>query len=253
MKMAIPPKIKRYGEKKEKVKLLLGSHFLIREIESLIKNLESEPLLCEDSFVKESAHQLRNYSVTLSNSLKNLIKEEVETEIKTLQQTHTQATALMSNVENYAVSKKKEKENEVLSKPAKNTHNFKLAYGYRKKCYRLIEVREDQTLVSLHNAIQRAINWNNDHLYAFYLSGKLKDYENQYLSPDDQLGPEDKCADTQLRLLNLKEGQKIKYLFDFGDCNVFDILVVGKGTIDEGKDYPVIVESKGKSPEQYSY
>ncbi|TMM19794.1 MAG: plasmid pRiA4b ORF-3 family protein [Actinobacteria bacterium] len=38
---------------------------------------------------------------------------------------------------------------------------------------RSIEVREDQTLVDLHEGIQQAFGWLNDHLYSFWLDGRF--------------------------------------------------------------------------------
>ena len=38
---------------------------------------------------------------------------------------------------------------------------------------RTIAVRADQTLADLHDALQAAFDWDNDHLYAFWLDGKF--------------------------------------------------------------------------------
>src|SRR5579863_8196940 len=38
---------------------------------------------------------------------------------------------------------------------------------------RTIAVRSDQTLVDLHHALRAAFEWDDDHLYSFWLGGKF--------------------------------------------------------------------------------
>ncbi len=73
------------------------------------------------------------------------------------------------------------------------------------RTWRKIELRADQTLHDLHLAIQDAFEWGNDHLYAFFMSGKAWDNASEYRLPeghtpwgefiedddedDDELGP----------------------------------------------------------------
>ena len=38
---------------------------------------------------------------------------------------------------------------------------------------RKLAVRSNQQLAGLHNLIQEAFGWENDHLYAFWLDGKF--------------------------------------------------------------------------------
>jgi len=45
---------------------------------------------------------------------------------------------------------------------------FKVKFMWAKRIYRTIELRSEQTLDDLHYAIQRAINWDADHLYSFH-------------------------------------------------------------------------------------
>ena len=52
-----------------------------------------------------------------------------------------------------------------------------------KSVWRRMEMTGDQTLDELHEAIQRAFHWDNDHLYAFFLSGKAWDRQTEYESP----------------------------------------------------------------------
>lgn len=52
------------------------------------------------------------------------------------------------------------------------------------RTWRKIELRANQTLHDLHMAIQSAFNWSNDHLYAFYMSGKAWDLNSEYSLPE---------------------------------------------------------------------
>lgn len=55
---------------------------------------------------------------------------------------------------------------------------FKVKFMWDKRIFRTIELKSEQTLDTLHFAIQEAISWDADHLYAFYMNGKL--YDEQY-------------------------------------------------------------------------
>ena len=52
------------------------------------------------------------------------------------------------------------------------------------RTWRKIELRADQTLHDLHTAIQHTFEWDNDHLYAFYMSGKAWDSASEYRLPE---------------------------------------------------------------------
>src|SRR5262249_23950810 len=62
-------------------------------------------------------------------------------------------------------------------------YRFQVKLSWRKSVWRRIELTGDQTLDDLHDAIQRAFHWDNDHLYAFFLSGKAWDRQTEYKSP----------------------------------------------------------------------
>ena len=52
------------------------------------------------------------------------------------------------------------------------------------RTWRKIELRADQMLHDLHMAIQDAFEWDNDHLYAFFMSGKAWDSSSEYRLPE---------------------------------------------------------------------
>ena len=128
---------------------------------------------------------------------------------------------------------------------------FKVMFKYRKGIWRKIELKAEQTLENLHDSIQDALGWDDDHLYSFFMDNKFysKEEDTEYTRPSHPEGR--KTADIKAGAFGFKKGQKFAYLFDFGDEHRFEIEVADFGIIQKGKKYPVLLESKGKSPEQY--
>lgn len=115
---------------------------------------------------------------------------------------------------------------------------------------RTIAIREAQTLVDLHVALRTAFEWDDDHLYSFWLSGTFWDGPDvEYTAPFEP-EPGVKTADIALDELSLAEGQKIAYLFDFGDEWRVSLTVDSFGVADDGS-YPRIVAREGDAPAQY--
>jgi hypothetical protein len=116
--------------------------------------------------------------------------------------------------------------------------------------WRRIEIRGDQTLDDLHLAIQSAFDWDNDHMYAFFLSNKAWDQKTEY--EGNPLG-EGNAGITPIFTLKLRARKKFLYIFDFGDDLRHSITVeavVKKGTAPD-TDYPRIIEAHGDAPPQY--
>lgn len=127
--------------------------------------------------------------------------------------------------------------------------------------HRTIAVRSDQTLVDVHCALQAAFDWDDDHLYSFWLDGEFwsrngREYTHPlHASQPDPLGlfahgPPPRSAEIRLSRLKLKKGQRIAYLFDFGD-EWRVRLSVRQITADDGQPYPRHLESVGDAPPQY--
>ena len=64
------------------------------------------------------------------------------------------------------------------------------------------------------------------------------------------LGPPPKSAAVRVARLKLEKGQRIAYLFDFGDEWRVS-LTVRQITADDGQPYPRLLESLGDAPPQY--
>jgi hypothetical protein len=126
-------------------------------------------------------------------------------------------------------------------------YSFKVSLS--KKIWRKISLSHKHTLGDLHNAIQEAFCFDNDHLYAFYIDGNQRTGKPIYCKGMEK--GENTSDNTSIYSLELYKGQKMLYLFDFGDEWKFDVelMEITKETSIPLK--PVIVESKGKAPEQY--
>ena len=129
---------------------------------------------------------------------------------------------------------------------------------------RKIELKETQTLDDLQEAIiNKALCWFDPHLYSFFLDNiaysENCDMEYRF-NPEpgkpsfiDIIGGYGKPHSTKTLLKNipLRLNQKFLFVFDFGDDHHFSITVIGYGDIQMGVQYPLVLEAKGKAPEQY--
>lgn len=116
-------------------------------------------------------------------------------------------------------------------------------------------LRDDQTLADQHLAIQNAFHWDNDHLYAFYLSNRRSDsltaVSGAPAYADVDWGEEPPDADeVVLAELELQPKQRFLYLFDFGDQLLHEIEVLAAAPAGSGS-YPRVVEVHGEAPPQF--
>jgi hypothetical protein len=116
------------------------------------------------------------------------------------------------------------------------------------KSYRVIKVSFSHTLKDLHNAIQDAFEFDNDHLYAFHMDGDRRSRHNAYYSDHDE---PPYASDTFIRQFGWAVGQKFIYHFDFGDDWIFACRVMEVNPDEEMKGYPKVIKSKGEAPLQY--
>lgn len=124
---------------------------------------------------------------------------------------------------------------------------------------RIIEITDKQTLYDLHMNIQNLFEWDNDHMFSFYLGEKLFDRENEYSANplgehiDSSYGKQSKsAAETELRDLDLPMDFTFWYLFDYGDELVHKITVEKiREMKPEETGFPKLINKKGKAPPQY--
>jgi hypothetical protein len=113
----------------------------------------------------------------------------------------------------------------------------------------LMEIDSSSTLENLHLAIQKAVNFDNDHLYDFYIARTAR--SRNRIRFDDENGKSYSTAIEEL--FPLGTGNKLFYLFDYGDSWLFQISDGRKKPQEPKKDikYPRLISESGDKPEQY--
>lgn len=122
---------------------------------------------------------------------------------------------------------------------------FKVSLNGR--TWRKIKIASAHTLHHLHLAIQDAFAFADDHLYAFFMDGKPWSQNAYWDKEDDKQPSADKAV---LKKLELEQGTRFLYLFDFGDEWKFTVQL--EEILDAPAPLkPMVIEKKGKDPEQY--
>ena len=132
-------------------------------------------------------------------------------------------------------------------------HTFKVSLRDNPDIWRIIEIKENQMLSSLHKAIFKAFDRFEEHQYSFFLSNKPYDKESEYTSPGlDADGTGKLAARIRIDSLALYGGPKFLYLFDYGDEWWHEIELISVTKRVPRGSYPRVVKKHGKSPPQYS-
>ena len=126
---------------------------------------------------------------------------------------------------------------------------------------RTIEIEGTDSLYDLHLWIQNGFDWDNDHMFSFFMSNRIWDKQNEYSA--NPLGEHmtlsfgdfsKSASETEIGDLTLQKGSVFKYLFDYGDEIVHSINVI---EIYENEDpdtvFPKLVQSIGEAPPQYEW
>jgi len=130
----------------------------------------------------------------------------------------------------------------------KGTYILKVSLD--KNLWRIVKLSHNTKLHKLHLIIQEAFDFDNDHMYAFYTGTSYKNRKEFYCA--NPLGESNEYEDLTVEDAEIYKGQKFMYLFDFGDMWKFEIQVIDFIENEETDLFPQIIESKGKSPEQYN-
>jgi Plasmid pRiA4b ORF-3-like protein len=125
---------------------------------------------------------------------------------------------------------------------------------------RTIQIRGDQTLEDLHEAIFDAFGRWEEHMYEFQFGkGPMDPKALRYVIPSAlnlDIGKDKRPAgsvdQTTIESLNLKIGDRFGYWFDFGDDWWHQINVEAiEDNVPKGK-LPKVTKKVGKSPPQYA-
>ena len=113
--------------------------------------------------------------------------------------------------------------------------------GIRPPIWRRLVIPGTMTLGDLHQAIQAAMGWDDDHLHVFDIAGR------SYSDPSTV----DDVADEERVTLNgvLKSGvARFTYTYDFGDTWEHTIVLEGQSPPGDGRRYPACVAGKRNCP-----
>lgn len=125
---------------------------------------------------------------------------------------------------------------------------------------RTLEIRGDQTLEDLHDAIFDAFDREDEHMYEFQVGGKgphdpdAKRYglAEVFEEMDDEDKMDGDAGQTSIDALNLQKGARFGYWFDFGDDWWHQINVISIREKTGPGNYPKVIKKVGKSPPQYT-
>lgn len=107
---------------------------------------------------------------------------------------------------------------------------------------RVVEVPGEASLAVLHEVVQDVMGWTNSHLHEFEIDGARYGMPD----PDWDTGTLDEARAKLFRVLTA--GQKVGYVYDFGD-NWHHVLIVDAVTTPEpGVRYPRCVDGEGACP-----
>jgi hypothetical protein len=126
----------------------------------------------------------------------------------------------------------------------KEIYQFRVSLAeVRPPVWRCVQVRTDCTLARLHKIIQAIMDWQDCHLHEFNVGGRnfgVPDLDDEQPVLDERL--------FRLRDLDISIGDRIEYLYDFGDnwqhlLGLEDRLAVATGVV-----YPVCIGGECSAP-----
>ena len=125
--------------------------------------------------------------------------------------------------------------------------------------WREIEVAANQTLADLGNAIPLAFDFDDPHLWSFFLSGKAWDCATEYalhseagLAGGPRPGAAGRVQIREVPFPGATNKKEFLFLFDYGDEWHFGVkLRRVTEQAEPGAQYPRVVARQGEAPPQY--
>jgi tetratricopeptide (TPR) repeat protein len=126
-------------------------------------------------------------------------------------------------------------------------YRFKVSLRDRPDIWRIIDIKGNQMLSSLHKAIFNAFDRFEEHQYSFFLSNKPYDRGSEYTSPDVDTDGMGKLA-SRIRIdsIELYGSRKFLYLFDYDPEWWHDVELVSVTERVTRAKYPRVVKKQGK-------
>jgi hypothetical protein len=118
--------------------------------------------------------------------------------------------------------------------------------------WRDIEIGANQTLEDLGDAIPLAFDFDDDHLWSFFLSGKAWDLATEYAMHDDANVLADEVEIREVPFPGSTGKKEFLFLFDYGDEWHFGVKLRHLSErVESGAQYPRVVAQEGEAPPQY--
>lgn len=130
-------------------------------------------------------------------------------------------------------------------------YDFKVTPMHSRRTYRTIAIRSEQTLRDLQRFIQHAFEWDNDHLYSFYLNGRKYDGRYRFSSSYEENRPP-WAYEAIIGQIGFPLGHHLLYHFDYTADHLFEIEVTAIRPQIRAGNYPRIIADHGKPPAQYA-
>lgn len=142
------------------------------------------------------------------------------------------------------------------------TYIFKTNLFHDKKIIRGVEVPGNVSLYKLAEAITNVYGFNFDHCFGFFSKIGESSYfnsEGKYelftdlIEEGEDIEPTgaDSVKKTKINEVWENLGDKMMFLFDYGDNWRFVVELKGFGVKQPKQKYPRVLQSVGKAPEQY--
>ncbi len=120
-------------------------------------------------------------------------------------------------------------------------YRFKAALKHSPHIWREVEIKGGQTLADLNFILVHAFKHDSDHMGGFWRlvprAGSKTRYREVELGSVNPLGGGD-GADVQIAAIGLKEGEQLKYVYDFGDWIEHTLTLTAIHPAEPGVKYP---------------
>lgn len=110
--------------------------------------------------------------------------------------------------------------------------------------WRRFVIRDSINLHNLHEIIQDVMGWTNTHLYSFVIKGK--EYTDEETVEESGKGKDAEVI--SVGSLKFKKGDKLKYIYDFGDDWIHTLSVEAVTKPDPSIEYPWCLDGARSCP-----
>jgi hypothetical protein len=135
--------------------------------------------------------------------------------------------------------------------------HLRVLIDYEKDVFRDIEIRSDDTFLTLHEMIQQAFGFDNSQMASFYVSNA--EWEKgqeitlmEVMQPEEDGEPIWLMQDVELSKIIFEKDQKLIYVFDFMVMWCFYIDAISVHEVEDVVILPRITQEFGTTPDQYS-